>query len=234
MTLHRRRAHRCSALLELPGAGASVAGTLLAEVGDPQRFPTADHFASYCRAAPVERGSGQNSRMQVNPGGNRRLNWALHIIALVRLRIDGGRSRQFMAKQTDHGKTKRCLALDEDLYRTRSVQNNSSILSWSRLFHCLTTIYLLAAHRAIPGTYLSRSVSGACVIERCSSLSVPFPPNLRRRSPFFVRLVHRCRVGGGALARWPPSAAQTARTVFPYAAFTKMRSCEVQWKVLTQ
>ena len=29
------------------------------------------------------------------------------------------------------------------------------------------------------------------------------------------------RVGGGALARWPPSAAQTARTVFPYAAFTK-------------
>ena len=23
-----------------------------------------------------------------------------------------------------------------------------------------------------------------------------------------------CRVGGGALARWPPSAAQTARTIF--------------------
>jgi hypothetical protein len=30
-----------------------------------------------------------------------------------------------------------------------------------------------------------------------------------------------CRVGGGAPRRWPPSAAQTARTVFPYAAFTK-------------
>jgi transposase len=95
------------ALLELSGVGAIVAGTLLAEVGNPQRFPTADHFASYCGAAPVERGSGQNSRMQVNPGGNRRLNWALHIIALVRLRMDGGRSRQFMAKQADHGKTKR-------------------------------------------------------------------------------------------------------------------------------
>lgn len=95
------------ALLELSGVGAIVAGTLLAEVGDPQRFPTADHFASYCGAAPVERGSGQNSRVQVNPGGNRRLNWALHIIALVRLRMDGGRSRQFMTKQTDHGKTKR-------------------------------------------------------------------------------------------------------------------------------
>ena len=30
-----------------------------------------------------------------------------------------------------------------------------------------------------------------------------------------------CRVGGGALARWPPSAAQTARAVVPHAAFTK-------------
>jgi transposase len=87
------------ALLDLAGVGAIVAGTLLAEVGDPQRFPTADHFASYYGAAPVERGSGQNSRMQVNPGGNRRLNWALHMIALVRLRMDGGRSRQFMANK---------------------------------------------------------------------------------------------------------------------------------------
>ena len=35
---------------------------------------------------------------------------------------------------------------------------------------------LLAAHRAIPGTGVSRSVSDACVIERCSPQSVPFPP----------------------------------------------------------
>src|SRR4051794_31518556 len=56
------------------------------------------------------------------------------------------------------------------------------------------------------------------------------------RGPWFtvVRQVHRCRVGGGAVARWPPSAAQTARTVFPYAAFTKVRNDEVQSKVLTQ
>jgi hypothetical protein len=29
------------------------------------------------------------------------------------------------------------------------------------------------------------------------------------------------RVGGGALARWPPSASQTARARFVHAAFTK-------------
>src|SRR3954462_9436122 len=41
------------------------------------------------------------------------------------------------------------------------------------------------------------------------------------------------RVGGGALARWPPSAAQTARTVFPYAAFTMRRCYERQAMGLT-
>ena len=114
------------ALLELSGVGAIVAGTLLAEVGDPRRFPTADHFASYCGAAPVERGSGQNSRMQVNPGGNRRLNWALHIIAMVRLAY-GRRSLQAI-----HGKTNRlrkdktrCLAFDENLYRDESSSKRS-------------------------------------------------------------------------------------------------------------
>ena len=50
-------------------------------------------------------------------------------------------------------------------------------------------------------------------------------PSLRGRYPLL-----RCRVGGGALTRWPPSAAQTARTVFPYAAFTKTPPTETQTK----
>jgi hypothetical protein len=39
------------------------------------------------------------------------------------------------------------------------------------------------------------------------------------------RVIHcsRCRVGGGASKRWPPSAAQTGRAVFPHPAFTKAR-----------
>jgi len=38
------------------------------------------------------------------------------------------------------------------------------------------------------------------------------------------------RVGGGALARWPPSAAQTARAVFPHAAFTKTHDLRCKGK----
>src|SRR6266851_2255036 len=38
------------------------------------------------------------------------------------------------------------------------------------------------------------------------------------------------RVGGGAPARWPPSAAQTVRAVFPHTAFTKTHASEMQTK----
>jgi len=43
-----------------------------------------------------------------------------------------------------------------------------------------------------------------------------------------------CRVGGGALARWPPSAAQTVRAVFPHTAFTKTHASEMQSKGSTE
>ncbi len=36
-----------------------------------------------------------------------------------------------------------------------------------------------------------------------------------------ICLLHCSRVGGGALTRWPPSAAQSARAGFPNAAFAK-------------
>jgi len=49
------------------------------------------------------------------------------------------------------------------------------------------------------------------------------------RSTGITPLLH-CRVGGGALTRWPPSAAQSARADFPHAAFTKTRVSEMQEK----
>src|SRR5207245_2182872 len=58
---------------------------------------------------------------------------------------------------------------------------------------------LLVAHRAIPGTSLSRSVSGACVIERCSPWSVPFPPQPPRK------LALLCSTGSQVLRHSPTS-----------------------------
>ena len=70
-----------------------------------------------------------------------------------------------------------------------------------------------------------------------SSLTAPINPF---QGPFGPSLLPgfrgylRCRVGGGALARWPPSAAQTVRAVFPHTAFTKTLSSEMQSKESTE
>jgi transposase len=93
-------------LLEILGVGPVVASVILGEVGTIERFANEGQFASYCGAAPVERGSGKNSRMQLNHGGNRRLNWALHIIALTRSRCDA-RTKALLAKLKARGKTQR-------------------------------------------------------------------------------------------------------------------------------
>ena len=81
------------------------------------------HFASYCGAAPVERGSGKNTRWCVNVGGNRQLNRVLHLMALTRLRCDE-RTKTFVARKEQEGKTKRAALralkthLARELYRT--------------------------------------------------------------------------------------------------------------------
>src|SRR5215472_3467011 len=70
--------------------------------------------------------------------------------------------------------------------------------------------------------YLTR----CCQTHRQSPLLPSFTstPEVRVLSSTGITRLHRSRVGGGALARWPPSAAQTVRAVFPHTAFTKTHS----------
>ncbi len=93
-------------LLEICGVGPVVAATVLAEAGRMSRFPNDDHFASYSGAAPIRWASGAQATDRVNPGGNRQLNWALHIIALNRLRIDPA-TQAYRDKKLAEGKTMR-------------------------------------------------------------------------------------------------------------------------------
>jgi transposase len=93
-------------ILREHGVGPVVSGVVLAETGNVQRFRNADAFAAYCGAAPVERSSGQIKRVQLNTGGNRRLNHALHIAALARLRSHP-ESQAYVARKIAEGKTQR-------------------------------------------------------------------------------------------------------------------------------
>ena len=77
---------RGSTLLQLHGIGPSSAARLLADVGSIHRFASRDHFASWNGTAPLDASSGQQLRHRLSRAGNRRINRALHIMAIVQLR----------------------------------------------------------------------------------------------------------------------------------------------------
>jgi transposase len=110
-------------LLHLHGIGASGAARLLVEVGDITRFPTKGHFASWTGTAPVDASSGDNVRHRLSRGGNRQVNKALHIMAVVQLR-NPTQGRAYYDRKVAAGKTPneamRCLKrrLSDLVYKT--------------------------------------------------------------------------------------------------------------------
>lgn len=93
-------------LLELYGVGPIVAAYILGHVGDPARFTTPDRFASYNGTAPIEASSGPKVRHRLNPRGNRKLNHAVHLIAVTQIR-NATPGRVYFDRKLDEGKTKK-------------------------------------------------------------------------------------------------------------------------------
>jgi len=96
-----------SRLPETVGVGPIIAGRLLGRTGRASRFPTAAHFASYTGAAPIEVASGERARHRLSRAGDRQLNHALHIIALVQVRSPGCAGYDYFRRKLAEGKTTR-------------------------------------------------------------------------------------------------------------------------------
>jgi transposase len=73
-------------LLALFGVGPVLAARFLGEVGDIGRFPTKHHFAAHTGTAPLEASSGQVVRHRLSRAGDRKLNHALYMMAMVQVR----------------------------------------------------------------------------------------------------------------------------------------------------
>jgi transposase len=73
-------------LLEECGVGPVCAAQLLVSSGDPARMRSEASFAALAGTSPVDASSGKQRRHRLNRGGDRQLNWALHVIALQRIR----------------------------------------------------------------------------------------------------------------------------------------------------
>jgi transposase len=94
-------------LISLPAIGTDHASTLLLVAGDnPERLGSEASFASLCGVSPIEASSGKVVRHRLNRGGNRDANRALHMICMVRMGQDQ-RTREYVARRTQEGKSKR-------------------------------------------------------------------------------------------------------------------------------
>jgi transposase len=99
-------------LTQIFGVGPILAATILGTVGDVARFPTKAHFASYSGTAPVEASSGDVVRHRLSLAGNRKLNYALHMVATSQARSDapgGTYYRKKMAEGKSSKEALRCL-----------------------------------------------------------------------------------------------------------------------------
>jgi transposase len=99
-------------LTEIFGIGPILAAKIIGTVGSVGRFPTKAHFASYAGTAPVEVSSGEVVRHRLSLAGNRKLNYALHMIAICQARSDdrgGTYYRKKMAEGKSRKEALRCL-----------------------------------------------------------------------------------------------------------------------------
>lgn len=99
-------------LTDITGVGVATAAMILGEVGDVRRFPTKHHFATYNGSAPREYSSGGVDTRRLSRAGNRKVNHALHIIALSHKRHDPRGSAYYARKLAGGKGTKgalRCL-----------------------------------------------------------------------------------------------------------------------------
>jgi len=99
-------------LTEIFGVGPILAARIIGTVGDVARFPTKAHFASYSGTAPLEASSGEAVRHRLSLAGNRKLNYALHMVATCQARSDA-RGGSYYRKKIAEGKSRkealRCL-----------------------------------------------------------------------------------------------------------------------------
>jgi transposase len=92
-------------LTDLYGVGPLIAGRIVAEVEDIARFPSRHHFASYNGTAPIDASSGEQVRHRLSRAGNRRLNHALHMMAVTQIRQPNTTGRRYYERKRLEGKT---------------------------------------------------------------------------------------------------------------------------------
>jgi transposase len=96
----------CPQLLAEHGVGPLCTAQLLVSTADPSRLRSEPAFAALAGVSPIEASSGAIRRHRLNRGGDRQLNWALHMSALNRIRYHD-ETRAYYQRLLARGKTKK-------------------------------------------------------------------------------------------------------------------------------
>lgn len=90
---------------DLAGVGALTAAKIVAEVADVRRFDSTDRFARHNGTAPLPVRSGNRIRHRLSRTGNRRLNAAIHRIAITQMRGHDG-AKTYLERRFAMGNTR--------------------------------------------------------------------------------------------------------------------------------
>lgn len=89
------------------GCGVALTASVLAEIRNIERFRSPQALAKYAGLCPREKSSGKTFRHIKTKSGNRRLNMAIHRIALSQISKSGNkRAKEYFQRKVSEGKTK--------------------------------------------------------------------------------------------------------------------------------
>ena len=107
-------------LLDQPGIGPVTAAIAYAAWSHPGRIRSEAAFASLAGTNPIPASSGNTVRHRINRGGDRRLNRALHMAVVTRMRMDP-ETRAYVDKRTTEGRTTREIRRSLKRYVARQI-----------------------------------------------------------------------------------------------------------------
>ena len=109
-------------LLKIAGVGPITAAVALCAWSHHGRVRSESAFAMLAGTAPIPASTGQTNRHRLNRGGDRQLNWAIHMICVGRIARDK-RTQAYITRRRAEGRTtkeiQRCIKryIARELYR---------------------------------------------------------------------------------------------------------------------
>jgi transposase len=160
-----------TSLTGIYGIGPVIAATVIGDAGDITRFANRDAFASYDGTAPIEVSSGSRVVHRLSQRGNRRLNHAIHMVAVTQIRHQGTDGRRYYDKKISEGKT------PKEALRAlkRRISNSTCAALWRDARRAAATTRPAAGPGGQAGNDSASSAAGSHPENQLFGLATPEP-----------------------------------------------------------